>query len=169
MRALFFTAMLLIASGSYAGQNAVCVDPSVGKQLAVEAKRQIANDKDAVLLPPRLFQLDVDKDGNPECIAYFSIEGWGGSNAWVTYLAYFKGTTQHRQQLTSTVPVDTDRTGVPRTLDFDVPPSTNEGQIIVETTTWGPDDPHCCPSERREVVFDVDQANHLVEREASRR
>jgi len=82
---------------------------------------------------------DLTHDGQPEVIVLYTIEGQGGSNLYIQYLAVF-GRRKGTLSLLAHADVGGKSTrGVALT-------SIENNSILLETLTYGPKDPSCCPS-----------------------
>jgi len=82
---------------------------------------------------------DLNHDGVPDSAVLYTIEGQGGSNNYIQYLAVFLGHKSGLVYATNT-PV-----GGKNRRDVDLV-AINDGVIDLNTTAYGPKDPSCCPT-----------------------
>ena len=84
-------------------------------------------------------------EARPVSVVTYSYEGCGGGNNWASVLGVFlQEGGRHRQvplPRGATLPDVVERVGVA------------DGRILVEGVSYGPDDPRCCPSQRRRAAF----------------
>jgi hypothetical protein len=82
---------------------------------------------------------DLNRDGSPETVVLYTIEGQRGSNNYIQYLAVF---AQHKGQL---VPVAHTAVGGKsyRSIELN---SVDKERINLDTLSYGPKDASCCPS-----------------------
>lgn len=87
---------------------------------------------------------DVDGDGKDDFIAVFTVEGPGGGNDHVSFLALFRSTSPGEP-----IVVEAGRRGVrdPEAV------SARRGEITLETKEYLPGDAMCCPSGRGKRVW----------------
>jgi hypothetical protein len=79
----------------------------------------------------------------PITVATFSVEGCGGGNNWSSEFGIFSensGIVREWQQ-----------TPTPEGQVSDI--AVRNGRLIVRSLDYKPDDPHCCPSMRRQSVY----------------
>ena len=82
---------------------------------------------------------DLNHDGTPDLAVLYTIEGQGGSNRYVQYLAVFVRSTAGLQPVARVVAggkLERDIDGI----------SVHDNGVDLETMKYGPNDPACCPS-----------------------
>ena len=82
---------------------------------------------------------DLTHDGTPETVVLYTIEGQGGSNLYIQYLAVF---TQRNGKLAPLTHVEVGGKSV-RSIELR---SVENNSILLETMRYGPKDPQCCPT-----------------------
>ena len=82
---------------------------------------------------------DLTHDGTPETVVLYTIEGQGGSNLYIQYLAVF---TQRNGKLAPLTHVEVGGKSV-RSVELR---SVENNSILLETMRYGPKDPQCCPT-----------------------
>lgn len=82
---------------------------------------------------------DLTHDGVPETVVLYTIESQGGGNLYVQYLAVFE---QRNSKLSPLTHVEVGGKSV-RSVELK---SIDKNSILLDTLTYGPKDPQCCPS-----------------------
>ena len=82
---------------------------------------------------------DLNHDGVPELVVLYTIEGQGGSNLYLQYLAVF---TKKRDKLTFLARADVGGKSR-RAVELS---AVERNAITLETLDYGPKDASCCPS-----------------------
>ena len=82
---------------------------------------------------------DLTHDGEPETVVLYTIEGQGGSNLYIQYLAVF---AQKNGKLTPLTHADV---GGKSTRGVELT-SVENNSIFLNTLSYGPKDASCCPS-----------------------
>lgn len=91
-------------------------------------------------------EADLTGDGKPEVVLLYTLEGQGGSNGAVSYLAAFQRQESGQLHLVSTTSVA--GLGVAaQSLRVE------DGTAHVTLLAPGPDDPDCCPSMKEEALY----------------
>jgi len=82
---------------------------------------------------------DMTRDGQPETVVLYTIEGQGGSNLYIQYLAVF---VRRNGKLTPLIHIDV---GGKSTRGVELT-SVENNSILLDTMNYGPKDASCCPS-----------------------
>ena len=82
---------------------------------------------------------DLNHDGEPETVVLYTIEGQGGSNLYIQYLAVFVRKNGKLAPLTHADVGGKSTRGVELT-------SVENNSILLDTLNYGPKDASCCPS-----------------------
>jgi hypothetical protein len=82
---------------------------------------------------------DLTHDGVPETVVLYTIEGQGGTNLHIQYLAVF---ARQKGKLSAVTHADVGGKSV-RSVELK---SVESDAILLETMGYGPKDPQCCPS-----------------------
>jgi hypothetical protein len=82
---------------------------------------------------------DLTHDGQPETVVLYTIEGQGGSNLHIQYLAVF---TRRNGKLSPLAHADV---GGKSTRGIELR-SVDNNSILLDTLNYGPRDASCCPS-----------------------
>jgi hypothetical protein len=135
-RTIHIIAFVLIVSPSLtsAGQDddTALIDSFIARQ----AKRERGEEyKEARKVMPG----DLTHDGEPETIVLYTIEGQGGSNLYIQYLAVFARKNGELRPLTHADVGGKSTRGIELT-------SVENNSILLDTLSYGPKDASCCPS-----------------------
>src|SRR5689334_17874307 len=87
----------------------------------------------------KVVQGDLMRDGVPETVVLYTIEGQGGGNLYVQYLAVFG---QRDGKLSPLTHAEVGGKSV-RSVELE---SVDKNSILLDTLRYGPEDPQCCPS-----------------------
>jgi len=87
----------------------------------------------------KVVQGDLTHDGVPETVVLYTIESQRGSNLYVQYLAVF---ARHNGKLSPFTHLEVGGKSV-RSVELK---SIDTNSILLDTLTYGPKDPQCCPS-----------------------
>lgn len=82
---------------------------------------------------------DLTNDGVPETVVLYTIESQGGRNLYIQYLAVF---ARHDGKLSPLTHVEVGGKSV-RAVELK---SVENNSILLDTMSYGPNDPQCCPS-----------------------
>ena len=82
---------------------------------------------------------DMTRDGQPETVVLYTIEGQGGSNLYIQHLAVF---VRRNGKLTPLTHIDV---GGKSTRSVELT-SVENNSILLDTLNYGPKDASCCPS-----------------------
>ena len=82
---------------------------------------------------------DLTHDGTPETVVLYTIEGQGGSNLYIQYLAVF---VRRNGKLSPLTHAEVGGKSV-RSVELT---SVQNNSILLETMSYGPKDPQCCPT-----------------------
>jgi len=82
---------------------------------------------------------DLTRDGQPETVVLYTIEGQGGSNLYIQHLAVF---VRRNGKLTPLTHIDV---GGKSTRGVELT-SVENNSILLDTLNYGPKDASCCPS-----------------------
>jgi hypothetical protein len=125
----------------------------VDKYIAAQAKRERGEEPDGIR---KTIEGDLNHDGESDVAVLYTIEGQGGSNNYIQYLAVF---VRRKTGL-----VFAARTPVGgknrRAIEFI---SIKNNTMFFETTAYGPRDPSCCPTIKGSTKF-VLTGKRLVEK-----
>jgi len=89
---------------------------------------------------------DLTHDGAPETVVLYTIEGQGGRNLYVQYLAVF---TRQKGKLSALTRAEVGGKSV-RSVELT---SVEDDAILLETMGYAPKDASCCPSVRGETRY----------------
>jgi hypothetical protein len=89
---------------------------------------------------------DLDRDGSPETVVLYTIEGQGGSNNYIQYVAVF---ARHNGKLE---PVAYTSVGGKSRRSVELA-GVEDNSIRLETMAYGPKDAACCPSVKGETRY----------------
>jgi hypothetical protein len=125
----------------------------VDKYIAGQAKRERGEEPDGIR---KTIEGDLNHDGTSDVAVLYTIEGQGGSNNYIQYLAVF---VRRKTGL-----VFAARTPVGgknrRAIEFT---SIKNNTMFFDTTAYGPRDPSCCPTIKGSTMF-VLSGKRLVEK-----
>jgi hypothetical protein len=93
----------------------------------------------AVNKPHSILIRDLTHDGAPETVVLYTIEGQGGRNLYVQYLAVF---TRQKGKLSALTRTEVGGKSV-RSVELT---SVEDDAILLETMGYAPKDASCCPS-----------------------
>lgn len=110
----------------------------IEKYIAAHARRERGEEYRGAR---KLVTGDVNHDGVPETVVLYTIEGQGGSNNHVQYLAVF---VRSRGRLPAVAQTSVGGKSY-RAVELK---SVRDNQIILETLDYLPSDPACCPSKK---------------------
>src|ERR1051325_965700 len=82
---------------------------------------------------------DLTHDGEPETVVLYTIEGQGGNNQYIQYLAVF---VQRKGKLAPLTHVEVGGKSA-RAVELT---TVNSNSILLDTLNYGPKDASCCPS-----------------------
>ena len=108
----------------------------IDSYIAAQAKREKGEESDGVR---KVVHGDLNKDGVDDAAALYTIEGQGGSNNYIQYLAVFLGSTKGLV-FTARMPA-----GGKNHREAELV-SITDGKINLNTVAYGPKDPSCCPT-----------------------
>ena len=135
-RTLLIIAFVLIVSPNLRSANKDDDTAVIDSFIARQAKRERGDEyKEA----RKVMTGDLTHDGEPETIVLYTIEGQGGSNLYIQYLAIF---ARKNGKLTSLTNVDV---GGKSTRGVELT-SVENNSILLDTLSYGPKDASCCPS-----------------------
>lgn len=130
--AVIATLMSLSASASAQDADKAAID----KYIAAQAKRERGEEyPDA----RKVLTGDLNKDGAPETVVLYTIEGQNGSNNHIQYLGVFKRTNGNLVYVTHT------SVGGKSYRDVELD-SISNGLIDLTTMGFAKKDPSCCPT-----------------------
>jgi len=137
---VFLTAMSVAAplAFSQSGGNRV-VDSFISAQAAKEGGEEYEKARKTV-------RGDVNKDGKQDLIVLYTLEGFGGGNNYIQYLAVFLGNGKTFRYAAN------DGIGGKNSRAIDLL-SVTGGKINLRTTKYGKNDPSCCPSIKGRTAF----------------
>src|SRR5215813_4086354 len=125
----------------------------IDKYIAGQAKRERGEEPDDIR---KTIEGDLNHDGVSDVAVLYTIEGQGGSNNYIQYLAVFlrkngKLTFAARQAV-----------GGKNRRAMEIT-SIKNNAMLFETTAYGPRDPSCCPTIKGHTRF-VLTGNRLIEK-----
>lgn len=89
---------------------------------------------------------DLTHDGKPETIVLYTIESQGGGNLYIQYLAVF---VRRNGKLLPLAHVEVGGKSV-RSIELK---SIEDNSILLDTMSYGPKDPQCCPTVSGETKY----------------
>lgn len=125
----------------------------VDKYIASQAKREGGEEPDGIR---KTVEGDLNRDGASDVAVLYTIEGQGGSNNYIQYLAVF---VRRNGKL---VPVTRLAVGGKNRREIEIT-SIKENTMFFDTTAYGPRDPSCCPTLKGHTTF-VLVGSRLVEK-----
>lgn len=106
------------------------------------AKQARGEDAEEYVDARKIIRADLNKDGKTDAIVLYTLEGFGGSNLYIQYLAAF---TQYRRgtlRFAASVPI-----GGKNNRGVELK-SVENGKINLITLEYLPSDGSCCPSKK---------------------
>lgn len=164
MRCLFLLwfSCAALAPNVAASQEVVSRSVTAPKAVVAEHQRVVqrfeCGDRKAAYYPKysTWHSIDLDRDNVPELVAFFSIEGFGGGNNWVRYVA------SYRQAESGYAFVSGGVIGGKGSLSDNPARITLRGNTLrIPAMAMTDKDPMCCPSKKTEIVLDVDSSGRL--------
>ena len=135
-RTLLIIAFVLLVSPSLTSasqdDDAAVIDSFIERQAKRERGEEYKEGR-------RVMTGDLTHDGEPETVVLYTIEGQGGSNLYIQYLAVF---TRKNDKLTPLTHADV---GGKSTRGVELT-SVENNSIFLNTLSYGPKDASCCPS-----------------------
>jgi len=116
-------------------QDAAAIDNFIARQARRERGEEYREARKVVVG-------DLTHDGVPETVVLYTIEGQGGTNLHIQYLAVF---SRQRGKLSAVTHADVGGKSV-RSVELR---SVEHNAILLETMGYGPKDAQCCPSVKR--------------------
>lgn len=149
--AAFIAAVLISLCASVAAaQNAD--KAAIDKFISAQAKREQGEEyPDA----RKVVTGDLDKDGVPETVVLYTIEGQNGSNNHVQYLAVFTRANRQLVLLTHT------SIGSKSYRDVELD-SISNGLINLTTMGYAKNDPACCPTLKGKASYQLARGRLMV-------
>jgi hypothetical protein len=92
----------------------------------------------------RVMEGDLTGDGRLEVVVLYTLEGAGGSNGSVTYLAAFARDARQLKLIDTTLVAG--REGADNL-------ALSEGEVRLKLLVQGPEDPDCCPTGKEDVTY----------------
>lgn len=129
---------LNIALGSQDGDTVV-----IDSFIASQAKREQGEEYREAR---KVVSGDLTHDGDPETVVLYTIEGQGGSNLYIQYLAIFVRRKGKLSALTHTA------VGGKSTRGIELKAVENNS-IVLDTLNYGPKDASCCPSVKGTTTY----------------
>lgn len=150
--AILFLTMIIglpsLTANAQSDDNAV-----VNKYIATQAKRERGEEPDGIR---KTVEGDLNHDGTPDVAVLYTIEGQGGSNNYIQYLAVFvRGKTGLVFAARATV-------GGKNRREIESI-SIKDNAMLFDTTAYGPRDPSCCPTIKGHTTFSL-VGTRLVEK-----
>lgn len=122
-------------------QNAQAQERSVDKEIQTfvnrEAKKEGGNS-----YVSKIVRGDINKDGKQDAVVNYAIEGMGGGNSALFYMAVF---LNNGKKLVYKTQIDAGASGTATGSQLSAS-SISNGKVICEVATFAPDDGACCPS-----------------------
>jgi len=152
-----FPAFLFISF--FIGLSCVCVPAQsddkavIDKYIAGQAKRERGEEPDDIR---KTIEGDINHDGVSDVAVLYTIEGQGGSNNYIQYLAVFLRRSEKlvfaaRQEV-----------GGKNHRAIEIT-SIKDNAMLFDTTAYGPRDPSCCPTIKGHTKY-VLVGNKLIEK-----
>ncbi len=105
---------------------------------------------------------DLTHDGQPETVVLYTIEGQGGGNLYIQYLAVF---ARRNGRLAPLTRIEVGGKSV-RSVELK---SVEDNSILLDTMSYGPKDPQCCPTVKGATKYVLSGHRLREEKHASRR
>jgi hypothetical protein len=115
----------------------------VDKYIASQAKRERGEEPDGIR---KTIEGDLNHDGVADVAVLYTIEGQGGSNDYIQYLAVFV------RRKTGLVYVARTSVGGKNRRAIEIT-SIKDNAMFFDTTAYGPRDPSCCPTIKGHTKF----------------
>jgi len=125
----------------------------IDKFIAARAAKESGEEPDGIR---KVVEGDLNHDGVADTAVVYTIEGQGGSNNYVQYLAVFLRKSGQlvyaaRQPVGGKNRREIDLTGI------------KDNAVLLDTTAYGPKDPSCCPTIKGKTSF-VLTGGRLIEK-----
>lgn len=125
----------------------------IDKYIASQAKRERGEEPDGIR---KTIEGDLNHDGAADVAVLYTIEGQGGSNNYIQYLAVFVRKETGLVFAARTPVGGKNRRAIEIT-------SIKDSAMFFDTTAYGPRDPSCCPTIKGQTKF-VLAGKQLVEK-----
>jgi hypothetical protein len=140
---MFIMPVILTSTSSFASpkqnQDTAVIDEFISKQATQEGGEEYEDAR-------KVMAGDLNRDGVPDLAVLYTIEGQGGTNNYVQYLAVFIRARGALAPVTHTV--------VGGKLNRDVElESIRKNVIFFKTRNYGPKDAACCPRKKGATRF----------------
>ena len=146
--------MLILFSGLTSQIVAQSDDKTViDRYIAGQAKRERGEEPDGIR---KTIEGDLNHDGVSDVAVLYTIEGQGGSNNYIQYLAVFI------RKKAGLVFVARSPVGGKNRREIEIT-SIKDNAMLFDTTAYGPRDPSCCPTIKGHTKY-VLVGNKLVEK-----
>ncbi len=152
----FLTLVLLILSLILTSPNVTAQSEDtvvIDKYIASQAKREGGEEPDGIR---KTIEGDLNHDGAADVAVLYTIEGQGGSNNYVQYLAVFVRKKTGLVFAARTAVGGKNRRAIELT-------SIKDNAMLFDTTGYGPRDPSCCPTIKGHTKFAL-TGKQLVEK-----
>jgi hypothetical protein len=143
----------------FVGLNCVCVPAQsddkavIDKYVAAQAKRERGEEPDDIR---KTIEGDINHDGVADVAVLYTIEGQGGSNNYIQYLAVFL------RKSGKLVFAARQAVGGKNHRAIEIT-SIKDNAMLFDTTGYGPRDPSCCPTIKGRTKY-VLVGNKLIEK-----
>ena len=150
--ALMFLALIMVLT-SFPAMAQSDDKAVIDKYIAAQAKRARGEEPDDIR---KTIEGDLNRDGVSDVAVLYTIEGQGGSNNYIQYLAVFlrkngKLVFAARQAV-----------GGKNRREMEIT-SIKDNAMLFDSTAYGPRDPSCCPTIKGHTRF-VLTGNRLIEK-----
>lgn len=115
----------------------------IDKYIEGQAKRERGEEPDGIR---KTIEGDLNHDGTADVAVLYTIEGQGGSNNYIQYLAVFV------RRKTGLVFAARTPVGGKNRLAIEIT-SIKDNAMFFDTTAYGPRDPSCCPTIKGHTKF----------------
>ena len=149
------TLLLIVAAGLMPVVVAAQSDDKavIDKYIANQAKRERGEEPDGIR---KTIEGDLNHDGVSDVAVLYTIEGQGGSNNYIQYLAVFV------RKNNTLVFAARAAVGGKNHRDMEIT-SIQNNAMLFNTTSYGPRDPSCCPTIKGSTKY-VLGGNRLIEK-----
>ena len=128
--------ILVLLSSSNIGLGIQDDSTGIDNFIARQAKREQGEEYREAR---KVLTSDLTRDGEPETVMLYTIEGQGGSNQYIQYLAVF---VRRKGTLAPLTHVEVGGKSA-RAVELT---TVNSNSILLDTSNYGPKDASCCPS-----------------------
>jgi len=150
-----FLCYLALPASAYQDNDSAAIDSYISRQARRERGEEYRDARKVVTG-------DLTHDGIPETIVLYTIESQGGGNLYIQYLAVFVRRDGNLSPLTH---VEAGGKSV-RSVELK---SIENNAILLETMSYGPKDPQCCPTVKGSTKYVLSGHTLREQKHTSRR